>query len=71
MRDLDLLLQKAAIRTHNEHALRASLHGLKIPLKEASISNRLPVLEPEEELVVKRAKEQAFAAKRKRIIANG
>ena len=36
MREVDIALRRIGIRNHNAHALRASLHGVKIPLKNVS-----------------------------------
>lgn len=35
MREVDIALKKISVRQHNAFALRASLHGYKIPLKGA------------------------------------
>lgn len=35
-REIDLCLKRIDIRTHNNYAMRAQLHGYKIPLKEVS-----------------------------------
>lgn len=60
MRDVDIALKKIQIRRHNAFALRASLHGYKIPLKgiEPPKSNLKPINDSAADAVMRAALER-------------
>ena len=69
MRELDIALKKISVRQHNAFALRASLHGYKIPLKQP-VAPTEPTAPPVDEKLADGVMAAALARKQKEM-ANG
>lgn len=68
MRTLDIALKRIANRQHNAHALRASLHGMKIPLKTSYTKQETEWTKDQEDKIEKarEAALQRILAKKKK-----
>lgn len=66
-RQLHICLRKINVRRHNEYAIRASLHGLKVPLVGAEVqSNGEVKFDEKTEKALNRARENAMYRIRER-----
>ena len=71
MRDVDLYLKRIQIRNHNAFALRASLHGAKIPFKKIGRKIEERLLSKEQDTLVDSAMNEAIARKQREFAQRG